>query len=144
MFVSFIFSPSPMALLCRQRSMIFCKMFQANQQTYPTFFFFFNGCTHGIWKFPGQGLNLSCIWNYLISLSRAAAGGFLTYCATVGTPILFNFDKQTATFSESLSLSLADSSSSLGYFQGCGQISWNPVPALLLLNPSWPCLEDWK
>ena len=24
------------------------------------FFFFFNGCTHSIWKFPGQGLNLSC------------------------------------------------------------------------------------
>ena len=71
------------------------------------FFFFFNGCTHGgIWKFPGQELNLShscdlgCSWSNSGSFNhravrtcasiatQAAAVGFLTHCATAGTPVV--------------------------------------------------------
>ena len=68
--------------------------------------FFFNGTTHSIWKFLGQGLNLSCSFNlYHIAgsfnpLGRAgdqasasagtgAAGGFLMHCTKVET--LFSF-----------------------------------------------------
>ena len=72
---------------------------------------FFNGCPHGLWKFSGQALNLSH-WNLCHSSSNArsfnpqrqtgdrtqtsaatwsVAVGFLTYCATVGTPIRFCF-----------------------------------------------------
>ena len=60
------------------------------------FFFFFYGCTSGMWKFLGQGLNLflSCdlhhsAWRGLNSAStatQATAIRFLTHCATVGTP----------------------------------------------------------
>ena len=70
-------------------------------------FFFFNGHTHGIWKFPGQGLNLSHSYNQCHSCSnarsfnpscwsrdqthasgatQAAAIRFLTQHTTAGTP----------------------------------------------------------
>ena len=29
------------------------------------YYYFFYGCTSSIWKFPGQGLNLSCSWDPL-------------------------------------------------------------------------------
>ena len=44
-------------------------------------FFFFFGCTHGIWRFPGQGLNLSCSCNQLHSFSNP---GSLTHCTRPG------------------------------------------------------------
>ena len=71
------------------------------------FFFFFKifGCTHSIWKFPGQGLNLSCssnrccgnagsfnplhwarVWTCASVETRAAAIRFLAHGATDGTP----------------------------------------------------------
>ena len=40
------------------------------------FFFFFNGCTRGIWKFPGQGLNLSCSFGNARSLNHCAGLGW--------------------------------------------------------------------
>ena len=59
----------------------------------------FNGCTHGIWKFPGQGLNWNCNGNgrsfnplpwardhrsyLLLCSSQATAVGFWTHYATV-------------------------------------------------------------
>lgn len=39
--------------------------------------------THGIWMFPGQGLNPSHSFDLDHSCSRARS---LTHCATVGTP----------------------------------------------------------
>ena len=47
------------------------------------FFFFLFGLTLGIWKFPGQGSNLSCSCDLCHSCSNT---GSLTYCATAGTP----------------------------------------------------------
>ena len=41
-------------------------------------FFFFFGCTHGIWKFPDQGLNPSCSCNAHHSCGNAQS---LTHCA---------------------------------------------------------------
>ena len=64
-------------------------------------FFFFNGRTCATWEFPGQGLNLSCTCSHTQSFNplhqagdqtlvstgtRDAAVGFLTHCATAGTP----------------------------------------------------------
>ena len=63
------------------------------------FFFFFNGCTHVTWKF----LVRNWIWatvcsnagsfnplhwglNPHLMVTQAAAAGFLTHCATTGTP----------------------------------------------------------
>ena len=63
--------------------------------------FFYNGHTPGIWKFLGQGLNLSpscgnsrsfnpLCWaknqTHASAVTRAAAIGFLTHCATTRTP----------------------------------------------------------
>ena len=64
--------------------------------------FFFNGHTHRIWKFPGQGLNLSCSCDlchrsfnplhqagygtHASAAAQAAAGRFLTCCTTAGNP----------------------------------------------------------
>ena len=71
------------------------------------FFFFLNGHTHGTWKFLGQELNLnqSCDLRHSCgnaksfnslhqtgdqtptsTATRATAVGFLTHCATSGTP----------------------------------------------------------
>ena len=73
-------------------------------------FFFLNGCTHGIWKFPGQGLNPSHSFDlchncgnavspnpgcqagsqtYTSAVIWAAAVRFLTQSASVGTPTPF-------------------------------------------------------
>ena len=70
-------------------------------------FFFFNDYTLSIWKFPGQGLNPRCSCDLYRSCGNArssthcarpvihhaplpaiwaAAVGFLTHCATAGTP----------------------------------------------------------
>ena len=62
----------------------------------------YHGYTHGIWKFPGQGPNLSCSHSRLFNpLCRAGdrthtspgtgatAVGFLTPCALARTPCLF-------------------------------------------------------
>ena len=67
---------------------------------------YFHGCTHDIWKFSGQGLNLnhgsnlwcSCgntgslnprcqvgDWTPTSRVTQATAVGFLTHCTTVGT-----------------------------------------------------------
>ena len=46
-------------------------------------FIFFVGHTHGIWKFLGQGLNLSHSVKLCHSCGNA---GSLTHCAAVGTP----------------------------------------------------------
>ena len=46
-----------------------CKVF---------FFFFFNGCAHGIWRFPGQRLNLSC--SYELCHSCGNTRSFNTLC----------------------------------------------------------------
>ena len=93
-------------------SILFCIFLQSTChqycRTFVFFFFFFNGCTHGISKFPGQGLNLrhsrcdlhcSCsnaqsfnppFWTrdqiHTSTANRDAAVGFLTHCATVVTP----------------------------------------------------------
>ena len=73
---------------------------------------FFYGHSCGIWKFPSQGVNLSCSCDLCCSCSntrsfnplyqvgaqthtstatQTAAVGFLTQCATIGTPILIDF-----------------------------------------------------
>ena len=39
------------------------------------------GCTHGVCKFPGQGLNLSCSWDLCHSCGNARS---LTHCAGRG------------------------------------------------------------
>ena len=65
------------------------------------------GRTHGIWKFPGQGLNPNCSHDLhhscgstrsfnplclsegqtaISAATQAAAVRFLTHCSTVGTP----------------------------------------------------------
>ena len=79
-----------------------------------THIFFFNGHFLGIQKFPDQGLNSSCSCDlyhscsnarsfnslhqagdltFTFSVTRAAAVGFLTNCATEGTPT-YSFLKQ--------------------------------------------------
>ena len=40
---------------------------------------------HGIWKFPGQGLHLSCSCNLCHSCGHARP---LAHCATSGTPLV--------------------------------------------------------
>ena len=67
------------------------------------FSFLFNGLTRGLWKFPGQGLNLShsCSnvksfnallqggdWTHASAATRGAAVGFLNHSTTAGTPEL--------------------------------------------------------
>ena len=67
------------------------------------FFYLSDGHNHRIWKFLGQGMNLSCGCDLCISCSNArsfnplhcfgratwaAAVRFLTHCTTVGTPSL--------------------------------------------------------
>ena len=47
---------------------------------------FFYGCTHDLWKFPGQGLNPSLSCNLCHSCGNT---GSLTHCTTVGTPFLY-------------------------------------------------------
>ena len=47
------------------------------------FFFFFFDHTLSIWKFPGQGLNLSLSCSLCHSFGNT---GSLTYCTTAGTP----------------------------------------------------------
>ena len=42
------------------------------------FYFYIFGCNFGLWKFPGQGSNLSCSCNLRQSCSNT---GFLTPCA---------------------------------------------------------------
>ena len=72
------------------------------------FFFLFYGCTCGVWKFPGQGLNPShscdlchsCSnveffnplcwagdWTCAFTVPWAGTIGFLTHCTTAETPI---------------------------------------------------------
>ena len=74
----------------------------------PFYFYFFNGYTHSIWRFLGQGLNPSCSHNLCHGSTntgsfnplcqagdqtRASTGtrapvvGFLTHCATTETPV---------------------------------------------------------
>ena len=53
------------------------------------FFVFWGGHTQHMWKFPGQGLNPSCICDLC---HRCSNSGSLTYCTTVGTPTMFCFD----------------------------------------------------
>ena len=63
----------------------------------------FNGHIHGIWKVPGQGLNLSCSCNNTGSFNlppqardqtptsaatQTTAVSFLTHHTTVGTPMM--------------------------------------------------------
>ena len=77
-------------------------------------FFFFFGCTQGIWNFQGQGLNLSCSWDLCCSCSNTPwpnaldqgsnlclssdqscgrdNAGSLTHCTTVGTLLLGTFN----------------------------------------------------
>ena len=76
------------------------------------FFFFFNGCSHSLWRFPGQGLNpshsfdlhhsysntgslnlLCWAWNQTDAsrVTQATAVRFLTHCAAAGTPRVINF-----------------------------------------------------
>ena len=76
-----------------------------------TISFSFNGCTHSIWKFPGQGLNLSCSCDLCCSCSQAgsfnlqhwagdwahtpvttqdAAVRFLTHCAMYGNSLIIS------------------------------------------------------
>ena len=71
-------------------------------------------CTHNMWKFPGQGLNLRCICNPCHSCGNA---GSLTHCGTVQTPSSFNHQIyplpwSARTFSTSLHTSLMTSSCS--------------------------------
>ena len=40
-------------------------------------------CTHGIWKFPGQGSNPNCICHLCHSCGNTKS---LTHCTTAGTP----------------------------------------------------------
>ena len=42
--------------------------------------------THGIWKFPGQGWNLSCTFDLCCGNT-----GSLTHCATAGAPFFLSF-----------------------------------------------------
>ena len=79
---------------------------------FPLVFLIFYGCTHGIWKIPGQGLNPSHSYKLCSSYNNAGsfnplylAGdgihistgtqatvvGFLTHCAMVRTPHKFHF-----------------------------------------------------
>ena len=75
------------------------------------FFFFFYGLTLCLWKFLGQGLNLSHSCSNsrsLTQLCRARDGtrtsaatpatelGFLTTCTTAGTPWISTFNKKNA------------------------------------------------
>ena len=56
----------------------YTKVIQSN---FSLFFFFFFGCTWGTWKFPGQGWNLSHIYDLCHSCGNT---GFLTHCARLG------------------------------------------------------------
>ena len=51
-------------------------------QNCPLAFFFFYGHTHGTWKFPGQGSNLSYSFDLCCSCCNT---GFLTHHTTAGT-----------------------------------------------------------
>ena len=74
---------------------------------FKVYYLFFYGHTRGIWKFPGQGLNLSHSYSLCCSCdnagsfyplyqardqtpapqqTQATAVGFLTHCTTAGTP----------------------------------------------------------
>ena len=65
---------------------------------YRLFFFFFLGSTYGIWKFLGQGVNLSqrCDIHHSLSKARSLTHCSLTPYATVGTPKTFFFAFPTA------------------------------------------------
>ena len=52
------------------------------KQRYPPPFFFFFGCTCGVWKFPGRRSNLSCSYDLCHRYSNA---GSLTRCAGRGS-----------------------------------------------------------
>ena len=59
-------------------------IFQEQKFKFWKFFsFLFFGCTHNIWKFLGQGLNLSHSWDLCHDYGNARS---LTHCTTVGTP----------------------------------------------------------
>ena len=64
------------------------SFFRSSIHSFILFFFFFSfftsSCTHGIWKFPGQGSNLSnsCNPNQHGDTARS-----LHCCTTVGTPV---------------------------------------------------------
>ena len=46
-----------------------------------SFFFFLNGCTRGIWKFPGKGLNPSLSCDLCLICDKM---GSLMHCARLG------------------------------------------------------------
>ena len=50
--------------------------------------FYFFGCTHSIYKLPGQWLNLSCSYDLQHSCSNARS---FIHCTTAGTPVSFFF-----------------------------------------------------
>ena len=57
--------------------------------------FVFYGCIPSIWKFVCRGLNLNSICRtHASAVTQASAVGFLTHCATVGTPHSCFFFKQ--------------------------------------------------
>ena len=89
----------------------------------PMFFYwvlyFFNGDAHTTWKFPGQGLNLSHSCNlhcscgtsgslnplcsardgtHTFAVTQATALGFLTHCATTGSPFYWVLDSSSQNF----------------------------------------------
>ena len=95
--------------------------------TFPQFWDFFDGCTCGMWKFPGQGSSQSCGCNLYPSCGNArsfnplcqakdqtcastatqvTALGFLMHCTTAGTPFfsfyLLSFPLGFMTVSQSL------------------------------------------
>ena len=65
-----------------------CLFFSLEDFPLSVFFFFFFGHTFSIWKFLGQGWNMSRSCNLDHSCSNA---GSLTHWASAGTPPLFVF-----------------------------------------------------
>ena len=90
----FIFQPTVYALFCTfLPSFVICGLFDSSLSDmyevtshfsfflFVFFFSFFFGSTHGIWKVPGQGLNLSCSCDLCHSCGNARS---LTNCISPG------------------------------------------------------------
>ena len=128
------------------------------------FFFFAYGHTHDMWKFLGQGLNLSCSYNLCHSCSnarflthsvldqrwtptstatQATAVGSLTYCTTAGTPtrLIFGFvtGEQESPFKSrnSVYVCYPDLTLNWGFFHPCPVSSVHTRTEIP--SPSSPC-----
>lgn len=95
--------PLPIVLFLKMCQRM-CSTSQCWKLVYYSFsFFFFNGNTHGIWKFPCWRLSLSCSCdlyhrcrthcfalglNLCLHRDTSLVVGFLTHCTIAGTPFI--------------------------------------------------------